>query len=256
MTVVALAPLFGLAVGLLMGALGGGGGVLAVPVLVYVLGQPVREATTISLVVVLFGAIVGLVGMRGSGRVDWRTGLVFGALGLGGSVLGARGAVVVDPRVLLLAFSVLLAVVAVLTWRHAARQAATAHTAKEVSVTQLVPTAFGIGALTGFFGVGGGFVTVPALALVMRLPALVATSTSLVVIAVNAAAALVTKAFGSGLSTLPWGLVAGFALGTGVGTRLGNRVAARVRGETLLRAFAVLLATVAVVVGVETLATR
>jgi uncharacterized membrane protein YfcA len=253
MTVLVLAPLLGVVVGLLMGSLGGGGGVLAVPVLVYVLDQPVREATTISLVVVLFGAVVGLIGMRGTGRVDWRTGLVFGGLGLGGSVLGARGAGLVDPSVLLLGFSVLLLVVGVITWVNAARHAATAHTAHEVSVTQLVPTAFGIGALTGFFGVGGGFATVPALALVMRLPALVATSTSLVVIAVNATAALVTKAFGQGLASLDWGLVAGFALGTGLGTWVGNRLSGRVRGDTLLRAFAVFLVVLAVVVAAQTL---
>ncbi|MFM6849491.1 MAG: TSUP family transporter, partial [Terrabacter sp.] len=180
MTVLLLAPLLGLLVGLVMGALGGGGAVVSVPVLVYLLHQPVREATTISLVVVLFGAVVGLLGLRGTGRVDWRTGLVFGGLGLGGSVLGSRASALVDPRVLLAGFSALLAVVGVLTWLHARRTEASAEEAREVSLTQLVPTAFGVGALTGFFGVGGGFVTVPALTVVMRLPAVVATSTSLV----------------------------------------------------------------------------
>jgi uncharacterized membrane protein YfcA len=122
-----------------------------------------------------------------------------------------------------------------------------------VSLTQLVPTAFGVGALTGFFGVGGGFVTVPALAVVMRLPAVVATSTSLVVIAVNAAAALLTRVLGAGVGDVPWGLVTLFALGTGAGTWLGNRVSGRAGGGALLRAFAVFLALLAVVVGTEAL---
>lgn len=253
MTVLLLAPLLGLLVGLVMGALGGGGAVVSVPVLVYLLHQPVREATTISLVVVLFGAVVGLVGLRGSGRVDWRTGLVFGGLGLGGSVLGSRGSVLVDPALLLAGFAVLLAVVGVLTWLHARRPEASGEASGEVSLTQLVPTAFGVGALTGFFGVGGGFVTVPALAVVMRLPVVVATATSLVVIAVNSTAALATRALGGGIGHLPWGLVATFALGTGLGTWLGSRVSGRAGGPVLLRAFAIFLTVLAVVVGVEAL---
>jgi uncharacterized membrane protein YfcA len=251
MTALLLAPVLGLVVGLVMGALGGGGAVVSVPVLVYLLHQPVREATTISLVVVLFGAAVGLVGLRGTGRVDWRTGLVFGGLGLGGSVLGSRASVLVDPRVLLAGFALLLAVVGVLTWLHARRPEASAEGAAEVSLTQLVPTAFGVGALTGFFGVGGGFVTVPALTLVMRLPVVVATSTSLVVIAVNATAALVTRVLGGDVGDVPWGLVVTFALGTGLGTWLGSRVSGRAGGPVLLRAFAVFLVVLAVLVGAE-----
>ncbi len=253
MTTVLLPALLGLVVGLVMGALGGGGAVVAVPVLVYLLDQPIREATTISLVVVLFGAVVGLVSMRGEGRVDWRTGLVFGGLGLGGSVLGARLSVLADPRVLMAGFAVILAVVGVLTWRHARREEVAGPRSDEVSLTQLVPTAFGVGTLTGFFGVGGGFVTVPALTVVMRLPALVATSTSLVVIAVNSTAALATRVLGGGGGGLPWGLVATFAAGTGVGTWVGSRLAGRARGVVLLRAFAVLLVALAAVVGAEAL---
>lgn len=203
--------------------------------------------------VVLFGAVVGLVGLRGSGRVDWRTGLVFGGLGLGGSVLGSRGSVLVAPALLLAGFAVLLAVVGVLTWLHARRPEASGGSAGEVSLTQLVPTAFGVGALTGFFGVGGGFVTVPALTVVMRLPAVVATSASLVVIAVNGAASLATRALGGGIGHLPWDLVVTFGLGTGLGTRLGSRVSGRTGGPVLLRAFAILLTVLAVVVGAEAL---
>ena len=136
----------------------------------------------------------------------------------------------VDPQLLLVGFAVLLAAVAVLTWLHARRPEASGAGAGEVSLTQLVPTAFGVGALTGFFGVGGGFVIVPALAL-----------------------GLMTRGLGAGIGGLPWALVVTFALGTGLGTWLGNRVSGRAGGAVLLRAFAVFLALLAVVVGAEAL---
>ncbi len=247
-----LAPLVGLVVGLVMGGLGGGGAVLSVPVLVYALDQPAHQATTISLVVVLFGAVVGLAAMRGQDRVDWRTGLVFGGLGIAGSVVGARLSYAADPRLLLGSFAVLLAAVAVLMWRRADHDASASAGPGEGSVGKLVPTALGIGALTGFFGVGGGFATVPALALVMRMTPARATATSLVVICVNAVAALVTRFVGKGVGGIPWLLVLTFAVGTGVGTALGTRVSGRLRGAHLMRAFAVFLVLIAAVVGVET----
>jgi uncharacterized membrane protein YfcA len=143
--------------------------------------------------------------------------------------------------------------VGVLTWLQARRPDDPRAGSGDVSLTQLVPTAFGVGALTGFLGVGGGFVTVPALAVAMRLPAVVATATSLVVIAVNSAAALTTRVLGGEVAGVPWGLVVTFALGTGLGTWLGSRLSGRVGGPVLLRAFALLLALLAVVVGAEAL---
>lgn len=248
-----LAALLGLVVGLVMGGLGGGGAVLSVPVLVYLLDQPAYTATTISLLVVLFGALVGLWSMRGTGRVAGRTGLVFGGLGIAGSVVGARLSYAVDPRLLLGSFAVLLAAVAVLMWRRAGvPDPSAAQQAGPVSVGRLVPTATGVGALTGFFGVGGGFAAVPALAVIMRMPAGRATATSLVVIAVNAVAALTTRLVGTGLSGIPWGLVVAFAAGSGVGTALGTRLGGRASGGALMRAFAGLLVLIAVVVGLET----
>jgi uncharacterized membrane protein YfcA len=246
-----LAALLGTVVGLLMGSLGGGGAVLSVPVLVYLLDQPVRDATTISLVVVLFGAIVGLVSMRGSGRVAWRTGLVFGGLGIAGAVVGARLADLVDPKVLMASFGVLLAAVSVLVWRRASHHDVEGG-GGDVSLGRLVPTATGVGGLTGFFGVGGGFAAVPALSVVMRMSAAAATATSLVVIGVNAVAALATRAFGGGLGHLPWGIVATFAVGTGLGTNLGTRISGRVAGPVLLRAFAVFLVLIGAVILAET----
>lgn len=110
---VALAALpCGLLIGLLLGALGGGGSVLAVPALVYLLGQSPHEATAGALVVVTVGAVTGLLCHGRAGRVRWAAGAAFGALGTAGSYLGSRWSAALDPTVLMAAFAGLLLVVA------------------------------------------------------------------------------------------------------------------------------------------------
>lgn len=243
-SVVVLALVLGLAVGLVLGSLGGGGAVLAVPVLVLVLGQPADVATTVSLLVVLVAACSGLLSLRGMGRVDWRVGGVFGGLGVVGAAVGARLSVDVPEQVLLTAFAVLVLVVAVVTWRGAEGSRTSGVRRRSISLKRAVPTATGAGLLTGFFGVGGGFVTVPALATVIGLTAARATATSLVVIAINALVALVVRGYVLGLDGIPVALAVIFAAATGVGAAIGARGASRLRDAHLLKGFAVLLAVV------------
>ena len=95
----------GLLIGLLLGALGGGGSVLAVPALVYLLGQSPHEATAGALIVVTVGAVTGLVCHARAGRVRWAAGAAFGALGTAGSYLGSRWSAALDPAVLMAAFA-------------------------------------------------------------------------------------------------------------------------------------------------------
>ncbi|MEU8917130.1 TSUP family transporter [Streptomyces nigrescens] len=344
----------GLLIGLLLGALGGGGSVLAVPALVYLLGQSPHEATAGALVVVAVGAVTGLLCHGRAGRVRWAAGAAFGALGTAGSYLGSRWSAALDPTVLMAAFAGLLLVVAAMLVTRGRRERRAAEgvrplrgpamssplrdapeaaplrepaetvslpeSAETMSVPEpgetvplpgfadplssqepaerpasqertekpasqdpaetpspqdpagtvplrdtagpassgdrggaarrmplrparFVVTASAVGLLTGFFGVGGGFVVVPALTLVLGLEMPVAIGTSLLVILINSLTALGTRA---GTGALDWPLLAGFAACAALGSHLGNRLTTRLRPQVLATAFACLVTVLAV----------
>lgn len=256
----ALALALGLAIGASLGALGGGGSVLTVPALVYALGESPTPATTASLVIVGITAVAGTGGHARAGRVRWCTGTVFGLTGIAASFAGTWANRAVDPHVLLLAFAALM----LLAGAGMLRQSATARTAAARTAVEPEQPAMGapslrgpsgrgaavkvvlaglaVGFLTGFFGVGGGFVIVPALIVVLRYPMPDAVGTSLFVIAVNSGGALAARA---GHETFHWEVIVPFTIAAIVGSLAGNRIADRVAAPVLTRAFVVLLLGVA-----------
>lgn len=273
---VALAVLAGLLVGLIMGGLGGGGAILTVPVLAYGFGMTAHEATASSLVIVGVGALVGLIPHHRGGHVLWRQGALYGVLGLAGSFLGTRLSAGVDERLLLGMFAALLVVVAVLMARTALRGRAEGAGASVSgrflgmdgrTLARATTTATGVGLLTGFFGVGGGFAIVPALTLVLGYTMRQAVGTSLLVIAVNSAASLLFRAGagaagGAGVSggggvpgglSLDWPVVLPFLLATVAGSLAGGQLMARVPKKALRLGFAGFLLAVAVYTGVRSL---
>jgi uncharacterized membrane protein YfcA len=242
----------GLLVGLSLGTLGAGGSILTVPILVYLLGQDPHHATTISLIVVGVAAIAGAVAHHRAGRVRLGTGLVFGLLGVVGSYLGSRASAAVDQHVLLLGFAALMVAAAtamlVRQRRKPVRQppsgAGTTTLVDRRTAVKTVGAATVVGLLTGFFGVGGGFVVVPALVLALGLDTATAVGTSLIVIAINSALALTTRVITQPVPIdLP--LLALFGVSAIVGVLVGNRLAARLDQRRLTVAFAVLLVLVA-----------
>jgi uncharacterized protein len=254
----AASPL-GFLIGLSVGALGGGGSILAVPVLVYVAGQDPRAATTTSLVIVGLAAVVGMADHWRSGRVRVGPGLVFGLAGVGGSLGGSALNRRLDPDLLLLAFAGLVLVAA---WRMligcpsctevGEREAISgAGTTKVVAglrvdaatVTKVVVAGTVVGFFTGLFGVGGGFIIVPALTLGLHFAMPEAIGTSLLIIAVNSAVALGPRI---GQGGVDWDMNVPFAISTVVGTLVGSRLADRLPARTMLRWFAGLLIAVAV----------
>lgn len=264
-----LASPLGFLIGLSLGALGGGGSVLAVPVLVYVAGQTPEQATATSLLVVGSSAVVALVPHARAGRVRWAAGTAFGLVGIGGSLLGTRVNTTMDPDVLLLLFSILILVAA---WRmmtacpsctavgtdralaasRAARQPGGVETRTRLDVTsaaKVVVAGTAVGFLTGLFGVGGGFVIVPALTLLLGFTMGDAIGTSLLVIAINSAVAFLGR-LGTGAS-IDWPTTISFAAASFAGVLVGGHLSARTHPERLLRAFAVLLVAVALFVGVR-----
>jgi uncharacterized membrane protein YfcA len=219
-------------IGLSLGLLGGGGSILAVPVLVYVARLDVHAAIGTSLAVVGATALVGGLAHARAGRVDLRAGLAFGGAGMLGAPLGAQATHAVAARTLMLLFAALILVVGALMLR--ARGAARPEAAGPHPVA--VPAAgFGVGLLTGFLGVGGGFLVVPALTLLAGLPIHRAVGTSLLVIAANAAAGLVGHL---GRGEVPLGLTAAFTVAATAGALVGARMAAGLDPLRLRRAFA------------------
>ena len=263
-----LASPLGFLIGLSLGALGGGGSILAVPALVHAAGQDPRAATATSLFLVGMAALVGMGTHHRAGRVRVGTGVMFGGAGIGGSLVGTAVNQRLDPDLLLLGFSGLIVVAA---WRmltgcptctqvgeqlelRAARDAAppagaltrvrTALDTRTVVTVLLAGT--GVGFLTGLFGVGGGFVIVPALTLLLKLSMPEAIGTSLLVIAINSATALAARL---GTDSIEWSVAVPFTIAAVGGVIVGGRVADRLDAHRSLRWFAALLVAVALYTG-------
>ncbi len=288
-----LASPLGFLIGVSLGALGGGGSILAVPVLVFVAGQTPSAATTTSLVVVGVASLIGAYGHWRSGRVRVAPGLVFGLVGIGGSLAGSALNRRLDGDVLLLAFAGLVLVAA---WRIVtgcpsctrsgearvlAEQAQSGGVAAAISdrgstggggelpagtdggqigtqgwtmtparAVKILAVGTAVGFLTGLFGVGGGFVIVPALALVLGFPMPIAVGTSLLVIAMNTAVAFAARA---GTGPIDWGTTLAFTAAAIAGVGAGKRVADRLDPKSMQRSFAVLLVAVAIYTGARAL---
>jgi uncharacterized protein len=237
---------FGVGIGLSLGMLGGGGSVLAVPVLVYVLGQTVHQATTASLVIVTAGAIVGGLSSAREGRVCWHHAATFAAAALPGVALGTALGQAVSGGVLIALFAAIMLAAAAATWRRASRGPEPGERGAgcpPLRVARDVAAGLIVGAMTGFFGVGGGFLVVPALAVALALSMRLAVGTSLVIITATSLMALIAH------------LVAGRSLDVGVtaamtaacigGALLGSRIAGRVSQRRLGTGFVALVVVVA-----------
>lgn len=193
-------------------------------------GIPADEAGTTSLVVVGLGAIGGMINHARAGRVAWREGVLFSALAALGAISGSRLALVTDDRIQLWGFSVVLVVAGALMLRKSLRKGNgdAPHTRKPWWL--LVLTALMVGLFTGFFGVGGGFLVVPALTLVMGMSMYTATATALLVITLNSAIAFIPRA-GEALDVTATVVVAVFVLlASALAARWSNRWSERSLG--------------------------
>lgn len=235
-----------------MGAVGGGGAILALPVLVYVLGQPVTPASTASLIVVALAAAVGAGSLARNGQVCWRLALAFAAPAAVASLPAALANEAVSGTVLILAFVPILLLAAGATWQRAAGGAQEERPCPPLATRRVVVAGAAVGVLTGFFGVGGGFVIVPVLTLWLAVSFRHAVATSLVVITLTGAAALGSHLVAG--ATLEVAITATLAGATAVGAYVGTLIGGRLPQRTLARGFALLTAGVAVLLLVDTLA--
>lgn len=226
---VALAALVGVSLGLL----GGGGSVLAVPLLVYVAGLDAQHAVATSLFVVGTTSAAGLVPHARAGRIRWRTGALFGAAGMLGAYAGGRIAGHVPGVILLGAFAAMMIVTASAMIR-GRRALSGAEASGARAWFRMGGTGFVVGALTGFVGAGGGFLIVPALVLLGGVPMAEAVGTSLLVIILQSTAGFAGHLAGV---RLDWPLALGVAASAIVGSLVGAGFTGRIGQEQLRRGF-------------------
>jgi uncharacterized membrane protein YfcA len=210
-------------IGLSLGLIGGGGSIITVPVLVYVAGLPVSEAVALSLAVVGVTAAVGAVFQARAGYVHAKAAILYGGMGMVGAAFGARLTPLVPAPVLLTLFALLMIWVGIRMVRGNHEEALPRQA--ECNTGKCGLAGLLIGVLTGFLGVGGGFLIVPALMRFAKMPMPLAIGTSLVIIAANSAAGFVAHLSGvrSGI-TLAAALTAAALAGLFAGMGLGKRM--------------------------------
>ena len=223
-------------IGLSLGVLGGGGSILTVPILVYVAGFEAKEAIAASLFVVGVTSAVSVLSHARSGRVMWRTGLIFGAAGMAGAFAGGLLGGHIPGQILLIAFAIMMVAtsVAMLRGRKKKNNDGAAPVKHDLPLGRVLLDGAVVGLITGLVGAGGGFLVVPALALLGGLPMSVAVGTSLVVIAMKSFAGLAGY-----LTTvqLDWGITLGVTAAAIVGSLIGSKLAGRIPEAALRKAF-------------------
>ncbi len=269
---VALSLVFGAAVGFSLGLTGGGGSIFAVPLLMYGLGVPSKSAMGVSLAAVGAMALFGVIQRLRRGEVELSTGLLFAAAGMAGAPVGTLLRKVMPEPLLLGLFVVVMVVVAARMWMKAGRTGAEARalaelvpgddpgpvcrrdpegklrlTSRCMMLLGLVGVATGV--LSGLFGVGGGFVIVPALVFFSGMGIHRAVATSLLVIALIGGSGVVSHVAAGG--ALDLGLTAWFVAGGLVGMVLGVGLGRRISGPRLQRVFAVAIVLVAAYVAMR-----
>ncbi|MFH9355724.1 sulfite exporter TauE/SafE family protein [Kitasatospora sp. NPDC017646] len=240
MTALILALIAGAVVGLMLGALGGGGSVLAVPALIYLLGFTPASATTASLIIVTATSLTALYAHARAGRVRWKAGAAFAAAGILPAAVAGAASAHLPQAVLTIAFAAIAALSAL-------RMLRPADTARPedggVRPGKAAGAGAALGTLTGLLGVGGGFLAVPALVTVLAFEMEAAVGTSLLVITANSLASLATRS--GTAASVDWALIGPF-IGTAIlGAWDGKRIAAKVSAPHLQRIFAVVLLAVA-----------
>lgn len=242
-------------VGLSLGLLGGGGSILTVPIFVYVLGFDPKLAIAMSLPVVGGASLIGAASHWRSGNVDLRSAAMFGVFAMAGAFGGARLAIHVSGTFQLTLLAVVMLAAAVSMFRSARRDARRVGqpdaSLKQVPRGVLAAVALAVGVLTGLVGIGGGFLIVPALVILGRVPMKQAVGTSLLVIAMNS-----LTGFAGYLDqvALPWGFMLTFMAIAAVGILIGTRLVRHVSQSTLKQGFAVLLIFMGALILFRTLA--
>jgi uncharacterized membrane protein YfcA len=223
----------GFGIGLSLGMLGGGGSILTVPALVYLVGQSPQAAVMTSLAIVGANSMVGAVFHHREGKLNWRVAFLFGGTGMIAAYFAAGISKQLSPIWLLIAFAVLMLIVGSLMFFQKERPDQLSQISPKWWISSTAGV--GVGLLTGILGVGGGFLIVPALVMLVGLPMDQAVATSLVIIVANSFAGLMGHL---STGTIDVSLTVIFILAGIVGTLLGTRLAHRLSAQWLRHIFA------------------
>lgn len=235
----------GLIIGLMLGLTGGGGSILTVPLLVYVVGFDAKIAIATSLLVVGLAGLAGVLAQSRAGNVYWRTGLIFGMAGMAGAYSGGHAAIFFTDAVLLLLFAGVMIASGTFMLRKKAPSAEIAPvTPRRRNWFGFVGDGFVIGIVTGLVGAGGGFLIVPALALLGGLPMHAAVGTSLLVISMKCFAGLGGYITHVPIDVTSATVVSAFAI---AGTMFGSRLSHAISGEQLRFGFGVFVLVIAAI---------
>jgi len=255
---ITVALALGAIIGVLLGLLGGGGSILAVPALVFGLGLDLEQAIPISLLVIGVASLVGAIPKIREHQVNWRMAGVFAACGIPATFAGSAVGRLLPQAVVMVGFAAVMVAAGV----RMLMDRGDTGTACEVGDSGIdwrrcaprsIPAGATVGFLTGLFGVGGGFLIIPALVLMLGLEMSVAIGTSLVIIVANSAAGLLSHLSGA---SIDWVITAAFA-GTAIaGSLIAGHFGTKVDTDRLQRWFAYLVFVVAAYVLVDTILLR
>ncbi|MDP2314293.1 MAG: sulfite exporter TauE/SafE family protein [Pseudomonadota bacterium] len=229
----ALALVLSVLIGVALGLLGGGGSILTTPILIYALGVETKAAIATSLLVVGVTSVAAVIQHARAGNVEWRTGLIFGGAGMAGAYVGGFIAAWIPATVLMILFGLMMLATAVAMFR--GRKDPGPQTGSPHALWKIVGEGLVVGVVTGLVGAGGGFLVVPALALLGGLPMKKAVGTSLLVIALKSFAGYAGHAAHVTVDLELAALVAGAAV---VGSFAGSRLANVIPPDSLRRGFA------------------
>jgi len=236
-----------LVIGLSLGLFGSGGSILTVPVLLYLLGMPAPLAIASSLLIVAAISLFGSVKNMWRGLISWRHVLWFGVPGMLGTYGGAWLGTLIDSRWQLLVFALLMLVAAVMMWRSkpTLNQAPLPFNYAKIIADGLI-----VGIVTGFVGVGGGFLIVPALVLLAGLPLPIGVATSLMIIALKSIVGFAKyfAVFTAQGMSFDWQAISIIIVGGVLGSYLGGWLGQRLPRRVLQRGFAIFLVLMAFVV--------
>lgn len=233
--------MLGFGIGLSLGLLGGGGSLLTVPALVYLVGQTPQAAVTTSLAIVGANSMVGALFHGSYGRLNWKVALTFGTVGMLVSYLSANISRHISSELLLVLFALLMIGIGTLLLIRGAKEEQAEYTARPLWL--IVASGSIVGLLTGILGVGGGFLVVPALVMLVGLPTQMAISTSLIIIAMNSIAGFLGHV-GSG--SMDWMVTLTFTSAGLLGTFSGMKLSRRLSSLKLQKAFAVFVIGLAI----------